>query len=60
MSKASKQISILFPDYEDIEYKQLTQLACHDVGLDTLCSKLAETPKEQNLIMTIPMLCRIL
>ena len=49
----NKQISILFPYFEDTEYKQLTTLACHDVGLDTLCSKLADNQKEQNLIMAV-------
>lgn len=49
----NRSISILFPYYEDTEYKQLTNLTCHDLGLDTLCNKLAQTPKEQNLIMTI-------
>lgn len=53
MDTKNKQISILFPYFEDTEYKQLTPLACHDVGLDTLCSKLADNQKEQNLIMTI-------
>lgn len=50
---SNKQISILFPYFENTEYKQLSSLTCHDLGLDTLCSKLADNAKEQNLIMTI-------
>lgn len=52
-SRGEKQISILFPFYEDTVYKQLSPVACHDLGLDTLCSKLAQNPKEQALMMSI-------
>lgn len=52
-NQKNQQFSILFPYYEDTEYKQLSALTCHDLGLDTICSKLSETPKEKHLIMTI-------
>ena len=51
--KENKQFSILFPFYEDTKYKQLSELACHDLGLDTLCRELTNNNKEQNLIMSI-------
>ncbi len=49
----NKRFSILFPYYENTEYKQLTDTACHDLGLDTLCRRLTDDQKEQNLIMGI-------
>lgn len=51
--KANNHFSILFPYYEDTKYKQLSDSACHDLGLDTLCRELTGDPKEQNLIMSI-------
>ena len=51
--KANNHFSILFPYYEDTKYKQLSDSACHDLGLDTLCRELTNDPKEQNLIMSI-------
>ncbi len=51
--KANNHFSILFPYYEDTVYKQLSDSACHDLGLDTLCHELSNDPKEQNLIMSI-------
>ena len=51
--KSNNHFSILFPYYEDTVYKQLSDSACHDLGLDTLCHELTNDPKEQNLIMSI-------
>lgn len=51
--KETKHFSILYPQYEDAEYKQLSGAACHDLGLDTLCRELSGDAKEQNLIMGI-------
>ncbi|WP_303790895.1 DNA mismatch repair protein [Ruminococcus flavefaciens] len=51
--KKNKEFSILFPDYDNIEYKQLSEESCHDLGLDTICSNISNDPKEQNLIMNI-------
>ena len=49
----SKPISILFPYSDEAEYTQLSNLACHDLALDTLCTTLAQGPKEDVLIMGI-------
>lgn len=49
----NKRFSILFPYYENTEYKQISETACHDLGLDTLCRNLTDNKKEQNLIMNI-------
>ncbi len=49
----NKPISILFPYSEEAEYTQLSNLACHDLALDTLCTTLAQGPKEDVLIMGI-------
>lgn len=45
--------SILFPCFEGTEYKQLSESACHDLGLDTLCRALTDDPKERSMIMRI-------
>ncbi len=50
---ANKRFSILFPYYENTEYKQLSEAACHDLGLETICQHLTDNKKEQNLIMGI-------
>ncbi len=47
------QCSILFPFYEEVKYKPLSESACHDLGLDTLCRSLADDKREQNYIMDI-------
>lgn len=49
----NKRFSILFPHYENTEYKQLSEAACHDLGLDAICRNLTDNKKEQNLIMGI-------
>lgn len=51
--KKSNGFSILFPDYKNIEYKQLSPESCHDLGLDTLCTCVSDDVKEQTLIMNI-------
>lgn len=48
-----KSFSILFPDYEGVTYKQLSETVCHDLGIDLLCSELSGDKKEQNIIMNI-------
>jgi hypothetical protein len=44
--KENSQFSILFPYYEDTKYKQLSEAACHDLGLDALCRELTASTKE--------------
>ena len=51
--KTNKQFSILFPYIEETNYKQLSETACHDLGLDVICRKLSADTKEQNLIMNV-------
>lgn len=49
----NKPISILYPYNDEVKYTQLSNLACHDLALDTLCTTLAQGPKEDVLIMDI-------
>ncbi len=48
-----KSYSILFPFYDEVEYKQLTDVACHDLGLDSLLPEMAVTEDEQGLIRDV-------
>ena len=43
--------SILYPDFEGVEYKQLSETTCHDLALDLLCKNLTDNYKESRLIM---------
>lgn len=43
--------SILYPDFEGVVYKQLSETACHDLSLDLLCKQLTDDHKEFKLIM---------
>lgn len=45
--------SILYPDKNNVKYKQLSAVTCHDLGLDTICSAVTSDEKEQTLIMNI-------
>lgn len=51
--KKDNTYSILFPKNCTAVYRQLSQNACHDLGLDTLCGCITSDAKEQNLIMSI-------
>lgn len=51
--KNKNSFSILFPDTDSFQFRQLSETACHDLGLDTLCSVLTSDKKEQQLIMNI-------
>lgn len=46
-----KKYSILYPDFEGVEYKQLSETTCHDLALDLLCKNLTDNHKESRLIM---------
>lgn len=46
-----KTYSILYPDFEGVEYKRLSETTCHDLALDVLCKNLADNNKESKLIM---------
>ncbi len=43
--------SILYPDFEGVEYKQLSETTLHDLSLDMLCKNLTDDDKEYRLIM---------
>lgn len=49
--KTNGNYSILYPDFEGVEYKQLSDTACHDLALDMLCRKMSDNDKESKLIM---------
>ncbi len=51
--KQDKYFSILFPYYESTEYKQLSAVSCHDLGIDTLCDRLTTDAKERRMISDI-------
>lgn len=51
--KNNRQFSILFPYYEDTKYRQLSDTACHDLGLDIICKELTDNPEERNFIMNV-------
>ena len=51
--KSNNSFSILFSDTDSFQFRQLSETACHDLGLDTLCSVLTSDKKEQQLIMNI-------
>jgi hypothetical protein len=50
---ANKRISILFPRFDEIQYVPMSETACHDLGLDTLCKTLTSDTKEQRYIMSV-------
>ena len=47
---SNKGISILFPEFEDAEYKQMPSSSFHDLGLDAICKTLTTDLKEQKYI----------
>lgn len=48
-----RKYSILYPNFEGVEYKKLSKIACHDLALDILCEKVSDDDKEIKLIMNI-------
>ena len=49
----NKRFSILFPCFENVAYRQLPEMTCHDLGLDVLCHELSNDKREQNIIMNV-------
>ena len=49
-SDGKKGMSILFPDGSYERCKVLPETAVHDLGLDTICTKISGKPEEQTLI----------
>ena len=48
-----RRYSILYPDFEGVEYKKLSETTCHDLALDLLCKKVTDNSKELNMIKGI-------
>ena len=51
------QVSILFPIFEgdekSVEYKALSAVAMHDLGIDMLCKAMSKTEKEEKLFESV-------
>ncbi|MCQ2527660.1 MAG: DNA mismatch repair protein [Saccharofermentans sp.] len=51
------QVSILFPSFEpdgkQIEYKALSTVTMHDLGIDMLCKSMSKTEKEEKLFESV-------
>ncbi len=45
-----RKYSILYPDFEGVEYKRLSEICCHDLALDTLCKNLTDNHMECRMI----------
>lgn len=48
-----KTYSILYPDFDGVEYKKLSEVTCHDLSLDMLCKNITDNTKEYSLIMNV-------
>lgn len=48
-----REISILYPDYNNVTYKKMTDTACHDLALDLICKNLTDKEIEQSMIMRV-------
>lgn len=46
-----RKYSILYPDFDGVVYKKLSETACHDLSLDLLCRKLTDDAGEYKLIL---------
>jgi len=51
--ETKRKYSILYPDFEDVEYKQLSETTCHDLALDILCKNLTDNHKEAKWMMDV-------
>lgn len=51
------QVSILFPSFENdgkqIEYKALSTVTMHDLGIDMICKSMSKTEKEEKLFESV-------
>lgn len=48
----SEKISLLFPD-QNLEYKKLSEVTLHDIGMDNIVTKLSIQPAEQTYIYNV-------
>ena len=53
MENKISKFSLLYPSYDDKKYKIMSAEACHDSGLDTICTKISAKGEEQRLIMNV-------
>ncbi len=47
------QLSILYPHYDESQFKTLSPVTCHDLALDTISQALSPDAKEQQLILMV-------
>ena len=47
----NKNYSILYPDFDGVEYKKLSVTSCHDLAIDSLCRELTDDGREYKIIM---------
>ncbi len=48
-----REYSIIYPNFDGAEYKQLSNDACHDLALNMLCEKLTDNHNEYKMIKDI-------
>lgn len=48
----ASKISLLFPD-RDLDYKRLSDVTVHDIGMDSIVARISEKPGEQTYIMNV-------
>ncbi len=51
--ESKRKYSILYPDFEGVVYKQLSETACHDLAIDLICKNITADVGEYRLIMEI-------
>lgn len=51
--EGNRKYSIIYPDFEGAEYKQISETAYHDLALDVLCKKVSDNPRESKMIQGI-------
>lgn len=48
-----QKYSILYPNFDGISYRQLSESVCHDLALDMLCKELTDDNKEAKMIIGV-------
>jgi hypothetical protein len=51
--EARRKYSIIYPEFDGVEYKQLSENAFHDLALDTLCKNITDNNKESKMIYDV-------
>lgn len=47
----TEKLTILFPWQERVTYKQLSDEAVHDLGIEELCNEAGTTPQERRILL---------